>query len=183
MADPIVKITGIKELQQLFRQLPDATGRNALYRALLKAAEPAASDARFRASADEGNLRKSIHVTRRLQKNQGKKEKRDEAVIYIGVSTNRESAFYAPHAHLVEFGTGPRYHGMKRKTRRVGPLGERRRISTGNTGKYVGEMPAKPFLRPAWDANAKQVEQRFGEYAAIEIQKAVARLKRKRAKR
>lgn len=38
----------------------------------------------------------------------------------------------APHAHLFEMGSGPRYH---------------------SNGKYVGEMPPRPFFRPGVDAS------------------------------
>jgi len=36
----------------------------------------------------------------------------------------------APHGQLIEYGSGPRYH---------------------KSGKYVGRVKAKPFMRPAWD--------------------------------
>lgn len=37
----------------------------------------------------------------------------------------------APHSHLVEYGTGPR--------------------TQQGSGRYTGQMPAQPFMRPAWD--------------------------------
>lgn len=43
----------------------------------------------------------------------------------------------APHAHLVEFGTGPRFHK--------------------STGKYVGEMPANPFFARGRNKSRSQV--------------------------
>lgn len=39
------------------------------------------------------------------------------------------------HAHLVEFGTAPR---------------------VTDDGAYRGAMPARPFIRPAWDAKKRQ---------------------------
>lgn len=48
----------------------------------------------------------------------------------------------APHAHLVEYGTGPRY----------GKKGTKAYI-----GKYFGVMPSKPFMRPAVDEKKTDV--------------------------
>lgn len=43
----------------------------------------------------------------------------------------------APHAHLVEFGSAPRYQKK--------------------TGRYVGEMPPNPFIRRSWDQSKSNV--------------------------
>lgn len=61
------------------------------------------------------------------------------------------------HGHLVEFGTGPRYL---------------------RSGKYVGRMPMKPFMRPAWDAN----KDRALEIMRTEIWDALAKAAAKLAK-
>lgn len=61
------------------------------------------------------------------------------------------------HGHLVEFGTGPRY--LK-------------------SGKYVGRMPMKPFMRPAWDNN----KDRALEIMRTEIWDALAKAAKKLAK-
>jgi len=60
----------------------------------------------------------------------------------------------APHAHLVEFGTGPRYQA---------------------NGKYVGIMTPDPFLRPAWDANKDEVLANLATAIREEIEKALDR--------
>jgi len=61
-----------------------------------------------------------------------------------------------PHSHLAEHGTGPRYHA---------------------SGKYVGEMPPNPFLRPAWDANKGQSLDILKKEIEAELLKAVKRLR------
>lgn len=55
----------------------------------------------------------------------------------------------APHAHLVEFGTGPR------KLKEPTPF----EIAPGQwiTLKHTGSAPAKPFLRPALDENQVEI--------------------------
>lgn len=65
----------------------------------------------------------------------------------------------APHAHLVELGTGPRYRKVKAKDR-----GQRRHvmISMGELGVrrgYTGIMPPKPYLEPAIKINLKRCEE------------------------
>jgi HK97 gp10 family phage protein len=48
----------------------------------------------------------------------------------------------ASHAHLVEFGTVQRHQ---------------------KSGKSTGTMPAKPFLRPAWDSNKERITRKVIE--------------------
>ena len=52
------------------------------------------------------------------------------------------------HGHLVEFGTAPRYT---------------------SDGKFVGKMPAMPFMRNAWDANIAQCRKIIQEVQRIGI--------------
>ena len=62
------------------------------------------------------------------------------AVTLMGLVHSR-----APHAHLVEFGTGPRYQP---------------------SGKYVGSMPANPFFRWSVDASRNAVREAIKQHAA-----------------
>lgn len=63
-----------------------------------------------------------------------------------------------PHAHFVEFGTAPRYHA---------------------NGKYVGEMPPNPFMRPAWDAMKGRSLEILRKEIENELMKAAKRLRTK----
>ena len=65
-------------------------------------------------------------------------------------------------AAIAEFGTGPRYH---KKTR-----------------KFVGAMPAQPFLRPAWEQHKDQILEDFSKALWIQIEKSAKRLARRQAK-
>lgn len=70
----------------------------------------------------------------------------------------------APHAHLVEFGTAPHI----------------------NAGLFAGsEHPGtapQPFARPAWDAEQEATLKRISDELRIQINRAVARQAKRRAK-
>ncbi|WP_439559900.1 HK97 gp10 family phage protein [Roseinatronobacter sp.] len=59
----------------------------------------------------------------------------------------------ARHGHLVEFGTGERFH---------------------TDGTPTGTMPAAPFLLPAWRLNRARVERRIKRAISAAAKKAVA---------
>ena len=80
-----------------------------------------------------GSISEAVE-TRPLPQKEGYPE-----VTMVGVNYNK-----APHAHLVEFGTGPRYHA---------------------SGKYVGQMPAQPFFRRSIDGARGLIKNRIEERA------------------
>ena len=109
------QVFGGKELDDAFRQLPRATAKGVLRRALAKAAEPVVREAEALAPrGPTGNLKASITVSTQLTRSQ-RDMRRDGVELFIGATTPK-----GYHAHLLEFGTV--------------------------------NMPAQPFLRPAWDA-------------------------------
>jgi HK97 gp10 family phage protein len=115
------RLEGVDDLVAAFDQLPKALAKSVLVDICNRAAKPIVETARALAPDDPdhpGSLKKSIGV------------KRWSGSKWAGVVIGPRWPEGA-HGHLVEFGTGPRYH----KT----------------TGKYVGIMPPKPFMRPAWD--------------------------------
>lgn len=141
-----LKLTGFKEMDLVLRQLPKATAKRVADRAIKKALAPVAA-------AANGMLPKGmppVVVEKRLNKNQAKQFRGTESetvrVMFVGSPS--------PRAHLEEFGTGPRFH---------------------KSGKYVGIMRARPFMRPAWDATKQQVLDRLKADLALEIEKAVGR--------
>jgi HK97 gp10 family phage protein len=76
----------------------------------------------------------------------------------------------ARHAHLVEFGTGPR---SLKKPRTV-LLGGRMVTIT-----HTGQMPARPFLRPAFDAAKREALDIFATEVWKELVKVSGRLAKK----
>ena len=103
----------------------------------------AAYAATMRAGGSEADARTALRDAYRTQ---------GGAVVDLVLGPDLKKGAY--HAHLVEFGTGPRYH---------------------ESGRYVGEMPAQPFLRPAFDAEAAPSLDRLKPILASEIEKAVSR--------
>ena len=101
-------------------------------------------------SVESGGLRDSMRT----------RKKRGMNGIYQIFST-------APHAHLVEWGTGPRKFKKPRQVR-IG-------------GKWVvvestGSMPAKPFFRPAVDENHPEILRRMRERLARRMAAEAAKM-------
>jgi HK97 gp10 family phage protein len=148
-----LNLQGADELIAALKALPKGLTKGVLQRALMHAGEPMADYARGLAPVRTGNLRSKIGISTKLARGQRKKLK-EKAVVFVGASPAR-------HAQLNELGTGPRYH---------------------KSGKYVGQMPARPFLRPAFDAKVETAIELLGEEIWLELEKAAARLGRKVAK-
>lgn len=127
----IVNISGLPRLQAALRELSEtfgtAAGQRAAEQALMAIARPIVQDARRLAPRRTGKLRRSIRA-RPLRVRAGRR------YVRVGGAVNIRAA--ARHAHLVEFGTGPR--------RQRG-------------GRYTGAMPARPFMRPAWERHRNRL--------------------------
>lgn len=140
---------GGPEMERALARLKVGTGKGAVRRALKKALEPIRAQA-----AAAGPF--EVAITSKLNRSQAAGARGEgrgrEVVQYVGAVDAGGKG--APHAHLVEFGTGPRHHA---------------------SGKYVGFVAPRPFLRPAWDANAPDLVQRVSELVWIEITKALER--------
>lgn len=158
-----MKLTGVKEVERVFQKLPGAIQRKSVSDAMQEEALPIVADAKARAPVapkEGGTLRDAITVSTKLSKSQRKaadRKGKDVVAAYVGPSYERFGGKFAPHGHLVEFGTGPRFHKK--------------------TGKYVGEMPAQPFMRPAFDGGKVGFVQRFGPRLADIVERAAATVK------
>lgn len=133
-----MSLKGDKELIKTLRKLPDAVRRDVLVEALEAAAEPIADAARRKVDVDRGKLRASIKVRRSRARRAGPR---------VAVTTSRERAWYAGETYygaFIEFG---HFVGSR-------ALGSRRRF-----------VPARPFMRPAYDEN---------RFAALVIARRVA---------
>lgn len=150
------RVSGDKELAEAFEQLPKAVGNQVLRTAARKALKPVEDVAKSMVETDEGELRDSITISTRLSNRQRRMfGRRGDVVVHAGPSHPKGA-----HGVLVEFGSGPRYQK--------------------STGRYVGVMPAKPFMRPAWDQNRHRVLEIMRTEIWDVLLKAVRRL-RKRA--
>lgn len=96
----IVRIEGLRDLENALRELPKATARAALRRTLKIAAKPVEDAMRAKAPVETGGLRDSIITGTRLTRRQAaaaKKETKHFSEIHIGTSH--------PAAVPQEFGT------------------------------------------------------------------------------
>lgn len=153
----MMTMDGGKELADIFDQLPRSLTDKVLQGTAKKALQPVAAAAAATVRREDGDLAGSIAISTRLSKRQRKLfRKRGEIAVYAGPGGPKGA-----HGHLVEFGTRPRFH---------------------NNGKFVGIMPAFPFMRPAWDANANAALATMRTEIWNVLVKAVARL-RKRAEK
>lgn len=145
-------VQGSKELTRKLQAMRDAAAP-VLRRALVKAGEEIAKDARALAEASRrtGDLIESIHVTGPGETTPphstdgGQRTAGEFEVLITAGDTD------ARHAHLVEGGTEARHH---------------------KDGTSTGTMPAKPFFNPAWRLNRKRLEQRINRVLRKAIREA-----------
>lgn len=163
-----LKIEGLADLEKSLDNLSKAVGRNVLRRSMRKAAEPMAEMARELAPVRTGKLRESIKFGSLLNGSQRKLqrkltlEERTAIELFLGPSYVKGSGGRV--GHLVEFGTKPHLNG----------------------GLFPGTMhpgtAPQPFMRPAFDAEARPTIDRLGPILWSEIEKAAARAARKAAR-
>jgi len=131
------------EIDAMLSELPKAMGKAVVRKALRKAAVPIKDEA---ASGAPGSIAESMKIDTK----RGGKTAKSKSSVYVFVGPTE------PHAHFVEFGTGPRFH---------------------KSGKYVGKMPPNPFMRNAWDAMKERAFDILKEELSNELLKAAKRLR------
>ncbi len=150
------KMEGAGDIERALAELARGTAKGTMRRAMKKTLKPVAKAAEGLSS---GNFK--VAVTSKLAASQRRDARMDrgrsKVVLYVGpVMPDGDTA---PHAHLYEFGTVQRFHKK--------------------TGKSVGAMPARPFMRPAWDAHQATMLETLKREAWKEIEKTVERARRK----
>jgi HK97 gp10 family phage protein len=160
-----MKLSGFDDVEAALKELPKATSKNVVKRAMLDAAEPMVQDAKGKAPRREGDLAEGISATAQIVSSQApfsRKPGKGEVRVFVGPNYKPGTPGYAPHAHLVEFGTGPRFT---------------------ESGASRGQMPAEPYIRPAYDGGKHGFIDRLSQSILAEIEKAKARLARKNARK
>lgn len=142
-------------MERALGQLKRGTATGVVRRVLRKTLKPVAD------AADASMF--EIGITSRLTARQRRQARGDfvRSVVSMYVGPMDSEGNGAPHAHLIEFGTAPRFH---------------------KDGKFVGAVMADPFMRPAWDAQRPDMLERLGRDIWAEIEKTVARAERRAAK-
>lgn len=150
-------VKGFREMERALAELPRGTSKGVSRRVMKKVLDP------VRDMADmlgPFNVAVTSRLSRR-QKAMARKTDFTSAVVSMYVGPVEQDGSHAPHAHLIEFGTGPRFH---------------------RSGKDVGAVAPDPFMRPAWDANKGGMLDNLGELMWAEIEKTVARRAAKAAR-
>lgn len=152
-----MRIEGAGDIERALAGLPRGTAKGVMRRAMKKSLKPVAE-------AAEAISPFAVAVTSKLTAHQRREARgdrgRSKVVLYVG-PVDRQGG-HARAAHLYEFGTGPRVQR--------------------STGRATGAMPARPFLRPAWDMNKAVMLSRLRQEVWGEIEKAVERARRKAAR-
>ena len=146
-----MRVDGFRDIERALAALPRGTATGVARRAMKKELKPVmdAANALWPGASD-----KPFRITSRIKGSQ-----RGDSVARRGPSIlNMYVGATEPHAHLIEFGTGPRYT---------------------KAGAFRGSVAPDPMLQPAWDANKRMILDGLGKRLWEEIQKTQAR----RAKR
>jgi HK97 gp10 family phage protein len=133
-----LQLKGFEDIEKILEALPKSLGPKVVRQCLRKGVRPMVRAAKANAPKDEGTLKKSIGVI-----NGGKTQ---GTAIVVGPRRGAGKTADGWHGHFVEYGVSPRI--VKKPTR------EHYKKNT-----KLGDMPAKPFMRPAWDSTRDIVRQ------------------------
>ncbi len=150
-------IAGASEMDKILKEMPFVVRKKVIAAAVRSGAAIIRKEAKRLAPYDE-NRKRGEHLRDHIVV---RKKRRTNDIYQVGPDRA------VPHAHLVEFGTGPRV------------FKEPHRVKLG--GKWVevtqaGVMPAKPFLRPAVDNKGHEAIAKIGERMGLLIDKAAEKL-------
>ncbi|WP_333848546.1 hypothetical protein [Phaeobacter italicus] len=144
------KVEGLREIDNALAALPKATSKAVVRRALTKELQPVADMAN---SLWPGADDSAFAVSSKLKRGQREPDTGPNAVnMFVG------STRAAPHAHLLEWGTEPRYH---------------------KSGKFVGAVPPMPMLTPSWEAHKGKILEGLAASLRKEIEATLARRARR----
>lgn len=144
------EMKGFEEIEKVLAALPDKLGPQVLTRTLRKAAKPLTDEAKRLVPKRSGELAKSIGVV-------AAKDFGNYTGVYVGP---RRGIYGGHHAHLVEYGTAMRKLDKPTLIKIGGKL---------VTITHTGTMPAKPFMRPAYDSKIDEVQQEVKRVLQEEI--------------
>ncbi|WP_197919315.1 hypothetical protein [Thiosulfatihalobacter marinus] len=141
-------IAGLREIDNVLAALPKATSKAVVKRALRNQLLPVADMANgFWPGADDDVFQVSL----KLKSGQPRPDVPQSAVtMFVGTSKRQ--------AHLLEWGTAPRYH---------------------KSGKYVGAVAPQPMLTPSWEAHKDNILNGLVDELRREIDATIARRARR----
>ncbi len=152
-----MKVIGLREIEKALAELPSGTAKGVARRAMKKELQPIALMANgfWPGSGDD-----VFRITSRLSPRQRPaiREARSVTNMFVGADYGPAGA---PHAHLLEFGTGPRFQ---------------------RNGRFTGSVAPMPMLQPAWDMHKAKLLEGLGARLWDEIRKTVERRARRAAR-
>ena len=167
-----VKVEGLKELQDALRELPKATGKNTIRRALIAAGQPINDTA-----TDRIRVRRVVPqvVMSRIKFSSGSAGKRAFAEA-LARGASREEAGEAAHAaNAADTGEDSKI------TSGVMSIGPTKRAFYGFEFGTIQQSP-QPFMRPAWDEHKAEALDIIRDELKVQIEKARARIAAKQQK-
>jgi hypothetical protein len=146
-----MRFEGGRDIERALANLPRGTSKGIARRALRNELRPVKEMAEaFWPGAGE-----AFKISSQLKRGQRPAVREARSVTVMNVGS------FEPHAHLIEFGTGPRY------TR---------------AGAFRGSVAPQPMLQPAWDMHKGQLLEGLGARLWDEIKKTQARRAKKAAR-
>jgi len=169
MPNEKIRIEGLKELDEALKELPKATGKNVIRRALNTAADPFVSQAKAMAPVRKGFLKRGITKSRvRFSSGDAGKLAFREA---LAKGASRKEAGEAAHAANSD-SAGEATSGLII----IGP-GRHPQAIFQEFG--TSHHPPHPFMRPTWEENKMSAIDVIREELWSEIKKAADRIARK----
>lgn len=148
-----VRVEGLREVKKALRTLlPDNTAKSVMRKILKGRAQPIAAAARARVPKDTHELADAIGVGTRLtrrQKRLHRKVDRHDVEVFVGVGRPKDGS-------------------------------SDQAVPYGHIVEFGGNnQPARPFMRPAWDAAKGSILNNIGRDMMDEIKKRAAKLRNK----
>lgn len=164
-----MQLEGLKELEAALMELPKATGKNVLRRALINAATPMADTARNLAPVRLGHLKRSITVGK-VKFSSGSAGKRAFAEAMARGATRAEAGAAAREANV---------SNAEDVTSALVIMGPGRHPQATLQEFGTVHHSPHPYMRPAWDQGKSKAAETIRDELKSEIEKAAARLARK----
>lgn len=165
-----VQIEGLRELEAALKELPKATGKNVIRRALTKAAQPMADEATQKIRVRR--VKPSIALSKvKFSSGKGDAGRRAFAEALARGASREEAGEAAHEANAASSDDA----GITSGLLIVGPT---KRAFYGFEFGTVKQAP-QPFMRPAWDNNKMDAVEVIRDELKNEIDKAVARIAKK----
>lgn len=187
-----IQTTGFADLEKMLLGLPDKLAKNVMFGAMragavviqkaAKDACPVSAEAHFlgkkgtkgRELIQPGTLKKKGIRVRRLKRSQGA----TSVAVAAYVSNRYWYANFVEYGHRIgsRWGSGvERAYYSERVLTKRGYWQTKKKVQVVNDSR--GHVPAKPFMRPAWDNNKEQALEAVRAYLAERIPKELANVR------